>query len=63
MPAEVLGSLVDNLIVQSSDIDFTPFDKGAYTRNTIYISGEAVRKVAVQIRDQVRPHPADMLGV
>jgi putative selenate reductase molybdopterin-binding subunit len=61
--AEVLGIPVDDLIVYSSDTDFTPFDKGAYASSTTYISGEAVRKAAVQIRDQVREHAARMLGM
>jgi len=50
----VLGILVDDLIVYSSDTDFTPFDKGAYASSTTYISGGAVRKAALKIRDQVR---------
>ena len=61
--AEVLGIPVDDLIVYSSDTDFTPFDKGAYASSTTYISGEAVRKTAIQIRDQIREHAAGMLGM
>ncbi len=61
--AEVLGVPVDDLIVYSSDTDFTPFDKGAYASSTTYISGGAVRKAAMKIRDQIRAHAAKMLGV
>jgi ribosomal protein L37AE/L43A len=37
--AEVLHIPADDLIVYSSDTDFTPFDKGAYASSTTYISG------------------------
>jgi putative selenate reductase molybdopterin-binding subunit len=63
MAAEVLGIPVDDLIVYSSDTDFTPFDKGAYASSTTYISGEAVRKAAIQIRGQIQMHAARMLGI
>jgi putative selenate reductase molybdopterin-binding subunit len=61
--AEVLGISVDDLIVYSSDTDFTPFDKGAYASSTTYISGEAVRKAAIKISTQIREHAAGMLGM
>jgi putative selenate reductase molybdopterin-binding subunit len=61
--AEVLGIPVEDLIVYSSDTDFTPFDKGAYASSTTYISGGAVRKAALKIRDQVQEHAALMLGI
>jgi putative selenate reductase molybdopterin-binding subunit len=54
---------VDDLIVYSSDTDFTPFDKGAYASSTTYISGGAVRKAALQIREQIQEHAALMLGI
>ncbi len=61
--AEVLGIPIQDLIVYSSDTDFTPFDKGAYASSTTYISGEAVRKAAALARDQVRSHAALLLAV
>lgn len=59
--AEVLGIPVDDLIVYSSDTDFTPFDKGAYASSTTYISGGAVRKAALKVRRQIQDHAALML--
>jgi putative selenate reductase molybdopterin-binding subunit len=44
MAAEVLGVPIDDILVYSSDTDFTPFDKGAYASSTTYISGAAVTK-------------------
>ena len=51
--AEVLCVPIDKIIVYSSDTDFTPFDTGAYASSTTYLSGEAVRKCANEIKQQV----------
>ncbi|HUV15716.1 MAG TPA: molybdopterin cofactor-binding domain-containing protein, partial [Pelolinea sp.] len=61
--AEQLGIPVDDIIVYSSDTDFTPFDKGAYASSTTYISGGAVLKAAKNVRGQVLAHAAKMLNV
>jgi putative selenate reductase molybdopterin-binding subunit len=61
--AEVLGVPLEDIIVYSSDTDFTPFDKGAYASSTTYISGEAVRKAALDAAEQIKTHAARMLGL
>ncbi|NSW51566.1 MAG: molybdopterin-dependent oxidoreductase [Anaerolineae bacterium] len=61
--AEVLDIPVEDIIVYSSDTDFTPFDKGAYASSTTYISGGAVRKTAEKIKKQILQHAATMLGL
>jgi len=61
--AEVLGVPVEDIIVYSSDTDFTPFDKGAYASSTTYVSGEAVRKAALDVAEQIKAHTARMLGL
>jgi putative selenate reductase molybdopterin-binding subunit len=61
--AEVLGVPLEDMIVYSSDTDFTPFDKGAYASSTTYISGEAVRKAALDVAGQIKAHAAQMLGL
>ncbi len=63
MAAEVLGCPVEDIIVYSSDTDFTPFDKGAYASSTTYISGGAVVRAAQQAAEQVRQVAGQMLGV
>jgi putative selenate reductase molybdopterin-binding subunit len=63
MAAEVLGVPVEDMIVYSSDTDFTPFDKGAYASSTTYISGGAVRKAALKVAEQIKAHAAVMLGL
>ena len=59
--AEVLGVGLDEIIVYSSDTDFTPFDKGAYASSTTYISGGAVKKAAEEVARQVKAVAARML--
>lgn len=63
MAAEVLGIPLEDVIVYSSDTDFTPFDKGAYASSTTYISGGAVKKAALQVKEQILEHAAQMLAI
>jgi len=58
--AEVLGVELDDIIVYSSDTDFTPFDKGAYASSTTYISGAAVVQAAQQVGERIRMRAARM---
>jgi len=62
LAAEVLGVSVDDIIVYSSDTDFTPFDKGAYASSTTYISGGAVVRAAEQAAARLRERAARMLS-
>ncbi|MBI3734577.1 MAG: molybdopterin-dependent oxidoreductase [Chloroflexi bacterium] len=59
--AETLGVPLSDVIIYSSDTDFTPFDKGAYASSTTYISGGAVKKAAEQVRAQIFARAALML--
>jgi putative selenate reductase molybdopterin-binding subunit len=59
--AETLGVPLEDIIVYSSDTDLTPFDTGAYASSTTYISGNAVVKVADQVRQQIINHAAKHL--
>lgn len=61
MAAEVLGVPLDDIVVYSSDTDFTPFDKGAYASSTSYISGAAVVKAAEQAAERIRSRAAGMI--
>lgn len=62
MAAETLGVPIDDIIVYSSDTDFTPFDKGAYASSTTYISGAAVVRAAEQVAERIRIRAAEMLS-
>ncbi|NMC69747.1 MAG: molybdopterin-dependent oxidoreductase [Myxococcales bacterium] len=61
--AETLDVPLDHVIVYSSDTDLTPFDVGAYASSTTYLSGEAVRKAAAIVREQILAVAAGMLGL
>ncbi|HEX9680267.1 MAG TPA: molybdopterin cofactor-binding domain-containing protein, partial [Anaerolineales bacterium] len=60
--AEVLGVPLEDILVYSSDTDFTPFDKGAYASSTTYISGAAVVGAARQVAERIRLRAARMLS-
>lgn len=60
--AEVLGVPLEDILIYSSDTDFTPFDKGAYASSTTYISGAAVVRAAEQAAERIRLRAARMLA-
>ncbi len=62
MAAEVLGVPLEDVIVYSSDTDFTPFDKGAYASSTTYISGLAVVRAAKQVAERIKARGAKMFN-
>jgi putative selenate reductase molybdopterin-binding subunit len=62
MAAETLGVPLEDMIVYSSDTDFTPFDKGAYASSTTYISGAATVKAAEKVAERIRVRAARMFG-
>ena len=62
MAAELLGVPLEDVLVYSSDTDFTPFDKGAYASSTTYISGAAVARAAAQVAEKIRQRAATMLN-
>lgn len=62
MAAEVLGVPLEDVLVYSSDTDFTPFDKGAYASSTTYISGGAVVRAAEQAAERIKVRAARMIN-
>jgi putative selenate reductase molybdopterin-binding subunit len=63
MAAEVLGVSLADIIVYSSDTDFTPFDVGAYASSTTYVSGTAVVRAAEKVRERLREVAAELMAV
>lgn len=61
--AETLGCPLNDIVIYSSDTDFTPFDTGAYASSTTFISGGAVKKAAERVRNQIFDRAAKMLNV
>ena len=62
MTAEVLGVSLEDIVVYSSDTDYTPFDVGAYASSTTYVSGTAVVKAAEKVRERLREVAAALMG-
>ncbi|MEK6222862.1 MAG: molybdopterin-dependent oxidoreductase, partial [Chloroflexota bacterium] len=62
MAAEVLGVPIEDIIVYSSDTDFTPFDVGAYASSTTYISGAAVVNAAQKVAKKLQKRAAMILN-
>jgi putative selenate reductase molybdopterin-binding subunit len=62
MAAEILGVPLEDIIVYSSDTDFTPFDKGAYASSTTYVSGAAVVNAAKMAAERIKLRAAEMLS-
>lgn len=59
--AEVLGAAPEDVLVQPSDTDVSPFDYGAYASSTTYITGQAVKKAAEKARTQLLEFAAKLL--
>jgi putative selenate reductase molybdopterin-binding subunit len=53
---------LEDVIVYSSDTDFTPFDKGAYASSTTYISGLAVVKAAEQVAVRIKSRAVQIMN-
>lgn len=48
--AEELGVPTESIVVYASDTDHSPFDVGAYASSTTYVSGNAVKKAAMNMK-------------
>lgn len=59
--AEILGARPEDIIVQPSDTDISPFDYGAYASSTTYVTGTAVKKAAQDAREQLFEFAGRML--
>lgn len=54
MVAEVLGIPVDMVhVISTQDTDITPFDTGAYASRQTYITGMAVAKAALEVKEKI----------
>lgn len=64
MAAEILGIPVDMVHVMSTqDTDITPFDTGAYASRQTFVTGHAVRKAALEVRQKVLEVAARRTGL
>ena len=59
--AEVLECSVDQISVFGADTDASPYDSGSYASSTTYVTGKAVEKCALRLRDQICTLAAGLL--
>lgn len=59
--AECLDCSVDDIAVSGADTDTSPYDSGSYASSTAYITGKAVEKASVKLRDKIREMAALMM--
>lgn len=60
--AEVLECSVDDIAVFGADTDASPYDSGSYASSTTYVTGKAVEKCAIQLKEQICKLGAKLLG-
>ena len=51
--AEVLECSIDEITVLGADTDSSHYDSGSYASSTTYVTGKAVEKCALQVREQI----------
>ena len=59
--AEVLDCKLDDITVFGADTDTSPYDSGSYASSTTYVTGKAVEKCALKLREQISKLGAEML--
>lgn len=62
LTAEVLCCPLDDVTVISGDTDHAPFDKGAYASSGTCFSGNAAKKAAEAMREEILSYAAELLG-
>lgn len=51
--AEVLECPLDHIAVFGADTDASPYDSGSYASSTMYVTGKAVEKCALSLREKI----------
>ena len=59
--AEVMDCELDDITVFGADTDTSPYDSGSYASSTTYVTGKAVEKCALKLREQISKLGAEML--
>ena len=63
MAADCLDCEVDRISVHGVDTDSSPYDSGSYASSTTYVTGMAVVKACMELRERITTLGAQMLGV
>lgn len=62
MAAEITGITVDRIhILSTQDTDISPFDTGAYASRQTYVSGKAIRKTGLLLKERILEYGSYML--
>lgn len=61
MAAECLEVSVDDIFVSGADTDSSPYDSGSYASSTTYITGQAVVKASMELKNRICTLAAKML--
>ena len=60
--AECLDCDLDDIAVFGADTDASPYDSGSYASSTAYVTGKAVEKACLELRENMCRIGANMLG-
>ena len=61
MVAECMDCEIEDVTVYSADSDISPYDSGSYASSTTYVTGKAVEKACLEIREHLCNIASDML--
>lgn len=61
MAAECLDCDVDDVIVYGADSDTSPYDSGSYASSTTYVTGKAVERACLELKEKMCTLAATML--
>ncbi|MEG0596632.1 MAG: xanthine dehydrogenase molybdenum-binding subunit XdhA [Oscillospiraceae bacterium] len=63
MAAEAIGLYTEDVhIVSTQDTDVAPFDTGAYASRQTYVTGMAIKKAGLLLRERILDYAAEMLN-
>lgn len=62
MAAECLECDIDDIIVYGADSDSSPYDSGSYASSTTYVTGKAVERACLQLKEKMCKIGAEMLS-
>lgn len=60
--AECLECDVEDVVIFGADTDSSPYDSGSYASSTTYITGKAVEKACIELKDKMCTIAAELLG-
>lgn len=60
--SEVLECDYDDVVVYGADTDTSPYDSGSYASSTTYLTGKAVERACIKLRESIQRIGASLLG-